>query len=424
METQMISKCLKEIEAQIGWGNARNWTTREFEQLSEMILEPSGVHLSVATLKRVWGKVKYGSRPSATTLNALAQFAGYEHWRAFEQEHLAKTESTLLHQSAEQPPLRQLVHKSWVPAILGLALIIAIWLSFGLWSRSPSMDPANFSLSSKKMEAKGVPNSVIFNYDASAAAPDDTIYIQQSWDERLRAQVSREQQVHTSIYYYPGFFLPKLVINGKIVQEHGLFIPSDGWIGTIEQSGVPIYLTAEEIASDNGSLSISPKHLQAANVALQPKPPWVSFHLVRTFGDLTNEDFIFETRVRNDYQDGAGVCQFAEVHLLFEGGAFVIPLSHPRCVSSLAILDAQGKREDPSALGVDFSDWVAVKIEFEGPYGKLYINDEFAYPLEYGFGAKNIVGVRYRFHGAGSVDDTRFTRQDGTVVYEETFEMQ
>src|SRR5690606_1875997 len=40
-------------------------------------------------LKRIWGKVKYTSRPTTTTLDTLAQFIGHQNWRGFKLEHLS-----------------------------------------------------------------------------------------------------------------------------------------------------------------------------------------------------------------------------------------------------------------------------------------------------------------------------------------------
>src|ERR1700712_830168 len=78
--------CKRLIEEKIGWGNSTDWTNRDFDQLSGKIFEATGVNLSQTTLKRIWGKVKYDSAPTVTTLNTLAQFMGFEHWRDFRQK--------------------------------------------------------------------------------------------------------------------------------------------------------------------------------------------------------------------------------------------------------------------------------------------------------------------------------------------------
>src|SRR5262245_48383206 len=84
-EDRLVQLCLKKVEMVLGWGDSHSWSTQDFETLSRKILSTTGVNLSVATLKRIWGKIKYDSRPTVTTLDALARFGGYESWRHFRQ---------------------------------------------------------------------------------------------------------------------------------------------------------------------------------------------------------------------------------------------------------------------------------------------------------------------------------------------------
>src|SRR6185436_6193715 len=78
-----VSTCLQRIEAKLGWGNSSDWTNYDFSKLSDDVHSRTHVRLSITTLKRIWGKVKYENAPTLTTLSTLAQFAGYEDWRDF-----------------------------------------------------------------------------------------------------------------------------------------------------------------------------------------------------------------------------------------------------------------------------------------------------------------------------------------------------
>ena len=79
-DTEYLQLCIKLIEQKLKWRPADEWRNYEFTELSEKILDATGVNLSVTTLKRVFGKLKYDSLPSTVTLNALAAFLGYESW--------------------------------------------------------------------------------------------------------------------------------------------------------------------------------------------------------------------------------------------------------------------------------------------------------------------------------------------------------
>src|SRR5579859_7673358 len=76
-----LEHCKRLIETSLGWGDSASWTNEDFDSLSDRIFERTSVSLSVSTLKRIWGKVKYDSSPTTATLNALARFAGFEGWR-------------------------------------------------------------------------------------------------------------------------------------------------------------------------------------------------------------------------------------------------------------------------------------------------------------------------------------------------------
>jgi hypothetical protein len=78
-----IEKTIKLYEANTGWGDSDEWSNHDFKILSAKIKQRTGVALSHVTLKRVWGKVKYESRPTTHTLNTLVQFLGYENWLDF-----------------------------------------------------------------------------------------------------------------------------------------------------------------------------------------------------------------------------------------------------------------------------------------------------------------------------------------------------
>src|SRR4051812_23401723 len=78
-----LEKCKTKIEDELDWGDSAQWNTKDYETLSIRIHDRTGVTLSVVTLKRLWGKIRYDSKPTPTTLNTLAQYLGYENWRSF-----------------------------------------------------------------------------------------------------------------------------------------------------------------------------------------------------------------------------------------------------------------------------------------------------------------------------------------------------
>jgi hypothetical protein len=426
-EDKLIQKCLLLIEKELEWGDAKDWSTRDFEALSVKIMEKTHVQLSVVTLKRVWGRIRYESKPTVTTLDTLAQYIGFEHWRAFKQSRVSGvqeqsrsgTNDESSNITKRKPRKKPVAIFAIVGLLVGAVAVIFYFTSFD--TAKPNVDPAKFSFSSKKVVDFGVPNTVIFDYDATAAKPSDSVFIQQSWDKRLSRYVARDQRQHTSIYYYPGYFQAKLRVNDQIVKQHDLFIKSNGWLPLVDVSPVPVYFKPGDIIG-NGSIGLSLDKIISNNIELQPKAPWVGYYNVGDFGDIVSDDFVFETEVKNEYSDGSAACQHTEVHVLFEGAAMVIPLSIPGCVSELSFGDMSGKKLDLSRLGVDFTKWVNVKVSVQDSLVHLLINGKNAFDLKVTLHPIRFAGVIFRFQGTGSVNFIRISRQNGEVMYEDNFD--
>lgn len=58
-------------------------TPKDFDFLSQLLLERQGQRVSASTLKRIWGYVNSESMPRRSTLDVLAQFVGCKDWDDF-----------------------------------------------------------------------------------------------------------------------------------------------------------------------------------------------------------------------------------------------------------------------------------------------------------------------------------------------------
>jgi len=424
-DNALINSCLRKIEDQLGWGNSDDWSTQSFESLSKKIQDATGVALSVATLKRIWGKVRYESKPTITTLNALAQYLGHENWLVFKQKYSQSSngngqlkKSTRDQKSHVGPRMPAI--KLIILALMVVGATYAIYYFYFQDTGSQKFNPDDFKFSSKKVVDEGVPNSVIFDYDASAAGLADSIYIQQSWDKRLSTRVARDQHQHTSIYYHPGFFEAKLRINQSVVREHDLFITTKGWTALVDLKPVPVYFKEEDIRS-RGQLGITIGQLQSNNIPLQPHPPTVAYYYMRDFGSIMSDELIVETSFKNSYAEGANACQFTELRIQFAGGALIVPFSSKGCVSELKFMNLDGKKNDLSSLGCDFTNWVKFKLSIGHDSFTIQIagNDELEFPID--FKPVKFVGVGFYFQGTGEIDQIKISNHSGNIFYEEDF---
>lgn len=416
-EADFIKKCLLMIEAKLTWGSSTGWTNYDFDNLSKVIFDQTQVRLSATTLKRIWGKLKYDSQPTLTTLNTLAQFIGFEDWRSFKQNEIRLNQTNYSEDQGGQtsengkPHLnvgKKPVRFSWL--IISSVLLIASCFFIFSSKKPQKIDPGQFQFSINKTITEGVPNSVVFHYDASKAT-SDSVFIVQTWDIRRKMLVSKNQHYHSAIYYYPGYFKAKLIIDDQIIKTHDLQITSDGWLGLIETEGKPYYFNKTDITKP-GRVEIDEALLLKNNFRLKPETPRILFFNQRDMGNLMNDNFVFETTVKNDYKEGDNPCQNMEVLIQCKDDIIIIPLSAKPCIGDLKLYfcgtEVNSKTANLSRFGADLKEWTKLRVEVVNKHAKILVNGMEAYAFNFSYKPTGITGVKYRFNGVGAVKDTWF----------------
>ncbi|UPK72697.1 hypothetical protein [Chitinophaga filiformis] len=587
LETDYIQRCLQLVERRFDRGPNSEWSSYDFEKLSDAIQEATGVVLSITTLKRLWGKLSYTNTPAVTTLNTLARYAGYEDWGTFRRKlpaeratpvtrvaaagqatdptdqfaanaidataaikqpadptdyfarnntsattanrqpadstddvarnttgattanrqpadstddvarnttgatttagklpsltdqfantsngiatasqlsgpadnpamntidgDAAREQSAAGLQSAGAPASsangnmsaaenpghsvsasapqnntearRGKTHPSgrwpyWALGLLSLAIILYVTLLSNGRSKQASTDPGAYQFSSNKTVTTGVPNSVIFKYDASAAG-DDSVFISQSWDVSRKFAVPKDRTEYSSIYYLPGYFRAKLIAGKQIVKEHDLMISSDGWLAAVEQEKVPVYFRQQEFLKGH-TVEVDAATMQAYNISLQPAIPMLRFYYVKDMGSLRTDNFSFETSVKSNFNQGSAACQRVQILILCKNDVFFIPLCTKGCVGDLLLVAGgkamQSKNTDLSKFGRDMSRWVQLKVEAKDKHIRILVDGDEAAAFTGDYQPTDIVGVQYRFEGPGAVKDTRFINGNKVIA--------
>ena len=396
-EHHLVNQCLREIEGILMWGTSEDWHNEVFNELSERIQEKTNVLLSPTTLKRVWGKVQYNSAPSITTLNVLAQFAGYDNWRHYK--------STAGPSSTKKTKPIGKNHAVIISSAAFLTLLfISIFSMIGSRNTIIEADYSNVSFSSRTV-SEGYPNSVVFDLDLHSIESDN-IKIQQFWDPNKTIQVKASQSEATGIYYYPGYFRAKLLVDNAIVLEHDLFLKASDWMATLDYEPVPKYLTSAEFS--NGTLQLPEEYLEELSSSQDPLR--TTFHLVRDMSNISADKFTLRSTIQNSYSEKWAVCQSTQIIILGTKGAIIIPLSIPGCVSDIGVMlndvFLDGKENDLSALGTSLSEATDIEIQTDNNVAKLFINGQLAFEHSYNEPIGRFVGLRYRFLGAGTVHNS------------------
>lgn len=428
IQTSPLDHCKALIEQQLAWGDSAHWTSRDYGVLSLRIQEKTGRAISTTTLKRIWGRVTYTSRPSQYSLTTLAAFLGYSSWRAF-------TATLANDRAAPMPPgadassaisgrrlPRPILYFCWSIVLVGGA--IAFWIGV---DGSPDVEKGVMISSEIRFRsrpvAQGLPNTVIFEYDVRGVAAD-SFFIQQSWDRRRRTPISPQRHTLTSIYYYPGYFRAKLVANDSILKEHPIHVKTEGWLTLIEHTPSPIYVQ-EVPQPSKGYLTIPESWLKAQGYAPGTDRHVINFFNVRDFGSLHTAAFSFETAVRHLVNDRRHPCRRTQITVMGEHGGIIIPLGFPGCVGEMHLrlgdVLVSGVTNDLSMFGTDLSVWQPVRLTVNDGHVRIQVgsNAPYTYPLASDVG--RVVGLGYRFEGAGEIDSVILQDGQGHIVYEEAF---
>lgn len=405
----LVCKCLRIIEGNLGWGNSEEWSNYDFSKLSDEVHIRTHVRLSITTLKRIWGKLKYENVPTLTTLNVLAQFAGFSGWRSFCNQ-VDPSETTIVSDHSTDKTIRPVsrrLNRYWL--LIPFPIIAIAYFVIFAKQKAP-LNPDQFEFRADKMVTEGVPNSVVFHYDATAAKTD-SIFIVQTWDFRRKKLVSKLNNEHSAIYYYPGFFRTRLIADEEIVKSHDLWITSDGWLCLQEEDPVPLYFKKEEYTKED-QIEINEETLANYNLTLLPHPPQIRFFNQSDMGDMMSDNFTFETKLKNEFTDGTGVCQFVQVLIQCKDDIIIIPLSAKTCIGDMQLVfcgaSVVSDDADLSKFGCDLNKWTTLRVETKNKKATIFVNGMIAYSLDFPNTPTGVVGVQYRFNGVGAVKDTWF----------------
>lgn len=410
-----IDECLRLIETKWQRGNREEWSSYDFEKLNTAIFDATGVSLSVSTLKRLFGKVSYPNLPSVHTLNTLARFAGFEDWNDFRQHHPVASAPSA--PTPQQTSTRRPLTRWWPLLLLPLAVLLYSLLS----SRTPNPrtkpDPSQYSFTANKIISEGVPNSVVFHY-RTPVNPTDSVFIVQTWDMSRRIAVPPTGTDYSAIYYYPGYFKAKLIVDTQIVRTHDLMITSDGWLALAEADPVPIYFKKEEVARKAG-IEVDSNTLARYHLSLQPAAPKVRLFYMKDMGDLSDSDFTFETTLKTGPPQGSGVCQHVQVLIQCKNDVFIIPLAAKACIGDLGLYAAgamaSSRNADLSGFGCDLTQWTTLRVTGSHRHLTFLVNGKTAWSVNFPNDPTDIIGVQYRFAGTCAVKNARFTTANRTI---------
>jgi len=411
------------LEKSLGWESSDTWSEYDFEKLSEMMFSKTNVRLSLSTLKRIWGKVRYTSTPTIATLNVLARALDFEDWRAFrkkmDENNLRAGRASHEKQNSYLSHRRPLLIT--IPAVCAVLIVLGVTKFIKTSVNTKKYDSVKEIFKSRVVSDQ-MPNSVIFNYDASGD-PANELYLQQSWDPKRTEKINKNGKQHTSIYYYPGYFNAKLVADGQVRRTASVFIKTNGWLGIIDKSPVPVYLNPDSTKLPGG-LGIKSQTFEKIKGSSVLNDAWVHFYNFRYFDGASGHDLDFETTLRNTSGPDQSSCRKVSVEIIGTENEISIPLSDKGCIATLNLSlgseTIDGKDHDLSAFGCDFKFFQHLSCRIQKDHIAISLNDRVIYSGLIAQDIGKIVGIGIGFEGAGEIREVRLGNGQ-KVVYRQVW---
>lgn len=406
-EQHYIELCKKNIEEKFSFGNGSGYTQRDLEILSEHIEEKTGVNISLSTLKRLW-KNNYKQNPQLATLNALAAVLDFKDWQEFKLTNQKK--------GRKISPL-------FIGIIIGISLIIGLF-SFLSLNRGGSTVKVNgpIKFEASKTVTKGIPNTVIFNYDLTNVEAD-SFFFQQSWNELERVPIDPEGTIFSRIYYQAGYHRAKLIANNSILAKQPIHILSNDWEPHVYYTGKDfIDFTNENFLSD-GKLTLSKSLLEKRNIDL------TKYYETRVTNsrefNLSTDNFDLKTRMKVDSLFTSN-CPWMSLMIVAEKHIFNVQLVKKGCERianyKMGEVHRSGRDNDLSALGCSIYEWQEIGIKVRDKNAEIYINGELAFKETYKEEYGDIKALTYFFEGTGSIDYVKLNDINGKIIFLDSFE--
>lgn len=422
-EREYILLCKRLIEEKFHFENGNgSLRQRDLEYLADNIEENSGIKLSLSTLKRLWKK-DHEQMPHPSTLDALVSILGFKSWQEFK---LKEAEASPVPVSTE-PKKSKRIFNPWTILAIGLAVIVLSWLIAFRSGKEEKLKPVikgPISFTGNKTVSRGVPNTVIFNYDLTNVEAD-SFFFQQSWNNMEKVRIDPKGNSYSNIYYYPGFHRAKLIANDSIVKRFRVHITTDGWMPLVRSSFIdktPVYLKNNHPVRD-GALHTTREDLISSNANFD-NDFMLSYYNIREFENTHSDNFSIDTRVRCDSNNTAA-CPGAQLVIVCEEHIFYVTIMDKGCERNVEVKMGEQYRNgidtDLTAFGRDVHQWQHLQIQVVNKQATIYLDEKPVYTVTFKNDFGKIVGLNYNFGGTGAVDYIRLKSGD-KLVYADEFD--
>ncbi len=405
-----IAKCLRQAESKINRGKAESWTNKEFEKLSEDILQASGISISVITLKRLWGKIetKGSYTPQQATKDALAVYLGYGDW----QEYISS--------SVRLVPTRKKLSTSFgIKLLLLLIVCVIAFIFISRFFRSNTKNVQNnFSFYGENLVGEA-PHTATFHYDITAINDSVTV----DFDDRQVLGLPKNKHVIRHGYLIPYYFNIRVIKEGKIIKNSFVHVLSENWEARIgyEKFEPTIIVVPPK---DTGFLYVKPNDVIKAGLDKTKGYYWIDYRLFKKFG-LSADSMTARINVINNEETGGQYCNDVAIQLVCEEGVINAEFYKEGCEGGPNVrfseVKATGEFDDLEDFTTDLSRWRTIMISTQANKGTVLLDKKIIYSTTYRKKLGCLKGIMVNTMGSGAIDSIQILNNAKEKIYIENF---
>ncbi len=414
-----LNLCLKKVEEKLDQGDANNWTHKVFQLLSDAILSKTGIYISISSLKRLYGKVKYESSPQKETLNALVKYLEYSDWNDF----ISKN---------SQGSLPRYTSKSKVKtSTIFISVLLVALLSYLLYY-FVIQGPRNsneFEFSIKSSEGE-VPYTIVVQYDVSKIEGDN-IFIDfddfTTEESKRKERLPKDKNTITHSYLYGDICRVKLMIGDSVVKQIPVILKTHGWQNVVALYNESKYypLMDKDSGITDSKLFIKPM-VVASNGVDTIRDYWLKSRWVSPL-NADGDNFVFETKFRNRYNPGWNNCPEVDMTILGNDGSFKFKIFNTGCGSAQTLnvfgnISLDGKFYDLSSFGKNLNQWQAIRLEAKDKKVSIFCNGELIYDTLYASSIGSLYGVLFNTKRSAEIEYVRLNKLNGTPIFSDEFD--
>lgn len=424
-EHELVKQCMQELCKKAGFANCESMVQRDLEFLCDSIESDTGVLISLSTMKRL-ANGQFSRQPQVATLNALANYLGYQSWQHFK---LSKNGSFATinvkdgELKTEKIKTKGSNAKKYIYISCSIVIVLASLAALKFRKPiSPNYNKAQFS--AVKTTSNAVPNTVVFKYNVDDVNAD-SFFIQQSWDVRRRVRVYKNNYTLTDIYYVPGYHVAKLIANDSIIKAVGVSIPTDKWFFYAHEknsSSLPKYISTTGIK--DGCLQMNKQDLTNALVNTDADNEYVNVFFPSKI-ESSADNYILKCRLKvNPVKNNA--CPYLMCEVYCQRYFMYFINSSMGCSSEQKAQFGEqfisGKTTDLSAMATDVSQWQDIQLVVKNKQVKIRINNKDALSTSYSQTCGLVTGLGFISNGLCQVDSVELKSLDEKDIYSSNFD--